>query len=114
MSLIVKRDTNGVKPLLQVGEFGYDNYPAGGDVGRVYIGTGTENIQIAKRVDIANYAYSKEEVDSLVVEGIVDDAAISLTTAWSSAKVNTELANLDISPLLSPLLQTLRMEQLIL
>ena len=130
--IIVKQDSNGVKPLLQVGEFGYDNYPAGGDVGRVYIGTGTENIQIAKRVDIANYAYSKAEVDSLVVEGIVDDATISLTTAWSSAKVNTELsdintelsdintelsdintelsdintelANLDISPLLKPVI----------
>ena len=104
MSIITRQDTNGVKPLLQVGEFGYDNYPAGGDVGRVYIGTGTENIQIAKRVDIANYAYSKAEVDSLVVEGIVDDAAISLTTAWSSAKVNSELANLDISPLLKPVI----------
>ena len=104
MSLITRQDSNGVKPLLQVGEFGYDNYPAGGDVGRVYIGTGTENIQIAKRVDIANYAYSKAEVDSLVVEGIVDDATISLTTAWSSAKVNTELANLDISPLLKPVI----------
>ena len=104
MSIITRQDSDGVKPLLQVGEFGYDNYPAGGDVGRVYIGTGTENIQIAKRVDIANYAYSKAEVDSLVVEGIVDDAAISLTTAWSSAKVNTELANLDISPLLKPVI----------
>ena len=111
MSIITRQDTNGVKPLLQTGEFGYDNYPAGGDVGRVYIGTGTENIQIAKRVDISNYAYSKAEVDSLVVDGIVDDATINLTTAWSSAKVsselsdiNTELANLDISPLLKPVI----------
>ena len=52
MSLIVKRDTDGVKPLLQVGEFGYDNYPAGGDVGRVYIGTGTENIPLAKKSEV--------------------------------------------------------------
>lgn len=52
MSLIVKRDTNGVKPLLQVGEFGYDNYPAGGDVGRVYVGTGTENIPLAKKSEV--------------------------------------------------------------
>ena len=52
MSLIVKRDTDGVKPLLQVGEFGYDNYPAGGDVGRVYIGTGSENIPLAKKAEM--------------------------------------------------------------
>ena len=52
MSLIVKRDTNGVKPLLQTGEFGYDNYPAGGDEGRVYVGTGTENIPLAKKSEV--------------------------------------------------------------
>ena len=50
--LIVKHDLDGVKPLLQVGEFGYDNYPAGGDVGRVYIGTGTENIPLAKKSEV--------------------------------------------------------------
>ncbi len=52
MSLIVKRDTNGVKPLLQTGEFGYDNYPAGGDSGRVYVGTGSENIPLAKKAEM--------------------------------------------------------------
>ncbi len=52
MSLIVKRDSNGVKPLLQTGEFGYDNYPAGGDVGRVYVGTGSENIPLAKKSEV--------------------------------------------------------------
>ena len=52
MSLIVKRDTNGVKPLLQTGEFGYDNYPAGGDDGRVYVGTGSENIPLAKKAEM--------------------------------------------------------------
>ena len=49
---IAKHDLNGVKPLLQVGEFGYDNYPAGGDVGRVYVGTGTENIPLAKKSEV--------------------------------------------------------------
>ena len=49
---INRQDTNGVKPLLQVGEFGYDNYPAGGDVGRVYVGTGTENIPLAKKSEV--------------------------------------------------------------
>ena len=31
MSIIARQDTNGTKPLLQTGELGYDNYPAGGD-----------------------------------------------------------------------------------
>ena len=52
MSLITRQDTNGVKPLLQTGEFGYDNYPAGGDEGRVYVGTGSENIPLAKKSEV--------------------------------------------------------------
>ena len=52
MSLITRQDKNGVKPLLETGELGYDNYPAGGDVGRVYIGTGTENIPLAKKSEV--------------------------------------------------------------
>ena len=50
--LIVKHDLDGVKPLLQTGEFGYDNYPAGGDDGRVYVGTGSENIPLAKQEEV--------------------------------------------------------------
>lgn len=53
MSKIVKQDTNGVKPLLQTGELGYDNYPSGGDAGRVYVGTGSSNIAIAKKAEVA-------------------------------------------------------------
>ena len=52
MSIIVKQDTNGIKPLLQVGELGYDNYPTGGDEGRVYVGTGTSNIAQAKKSEV--------------------------------------------------------------
>ena len=52
MSLITRQDTNGVKPLLQTGELGYDNYPAGGDDGRVYVGTGSENIPLAKKEEM--------------------------------------------------------------
>lgn len=52
MAYINKKDTDGVKPLLQEGEFGYDKYPAGGDVGRVYVGTGAGNIAQAKKVEV--------------------------------------------------------------
>ena len=50
--IIVKQDTNGTKPLLQVGELGYDNFPAGGDEGRVWVGTGTSNIAQAKKSEV--------------------------------------------------------------
>lgn len=52
MSIIARQDTNGTKPLLQTGELGYDNYPAGGDKGRVFVGTGTENIGLAKKTEV--------------------------------------------------------------
>lgn len=52
MSRIEKQDTQGTKPLLNTGELGYDNYPAGGDIGRVYVGTGTENVAIAKKSEV--------------------------------------------------------------
>jgi len=48
---INKHDTNGTKPLLGKGELGYDDYVAGGDVGRVYVGTGSENIALAERLE---------------------------------------------------------------
>jgi len=48
---INKHDTNGTKPLLGKGELGYDDYAAGGDVGRVYVGTGSENIALAERLE---------------------------------------------------------------
>lgn len=63
--VIVRQDTNGIKPLLQVGELGYDNFPAGGDEGRVYVGTGDENVPLAK----------KEEVDEII------DTAIAMSIA---------------------------------
>ena len=50
--IINRQDSNGVKPLLQTGELGYDNYPAGGDDGRVYVGTGSENIPLAKKAEM--------------------------------------------------------------
>ena len=49
---INKQDTNGVKALLAIGELGYDNYPSGGDVGRVYVGNGVSNIALAKKSEI--------------------------------------------------------------
>ncbi len=47
MGFINKQDTDGNKPLLAKGEFGFDDYTAGGDVGRVWIGLGSSNKKLA-------------------------------------------------------------------
>lgn len=53
MSQIKYVDTDGDKSrLLPFRYFGLDNYPAGGDIGRVYVGTGSENIPLAKKSDV--------------------------------------------------------------
>lgn len=83
MSLIVKRDSNGVKPLLQTGEFGYDNYPAGGDSGRVYVGTGSENIPLAKKAEM------------LAVEGKADVHIARVDNPHGVTKVQVGLGNVD-------------------
>ena len=83
MSLIVKRDTNGVKPLLQTGEFGYDNYPAGGDSGRVYVGTGSVNIPLAKQVEM------------LAVDGKADAHIARVDNPHEVTKAQVGLGNVE-------------------
>ena len=79
MSTVLKQDTNGVKPLLGVGELGYDNYPAGGDAGRLYVGTGSDNIALAK----------KQEVD-----GLTNDTVLTGTPTAPTAAVGTNSTQL--------------------
>ena len=81
MSLITRQDKNGVKPLLQTGEFGYDNYPAGGDSGRVYVGTGSENIPLAKKAEM------------LAVDGKADVHIARVDNPHEVTKVQVGLGN---------------------
>ena len=53
--MILKQDSNGVKPLLAAGELGYDKYPAGGDEGRVWVGTGAANLALAKKEEVTTH-----------------------------------------------------------
>jgi len=50
MSFINKQDSNGSKPALLEGEFGYDKQ--GSDRGRVYVGTNTGNQPLGKKSEI--------------------------------------------------------------
>lgn len=52
MAFVNKQDTNGTKALLNKGELGLDDYPAGGDQGRLYVGNGTENVPLAKKEEV--------------------------------------------------------------
>ena len=83
MSLIIKQDKNGVKPLLQTGELGYDNYPAGGDDGRVYVGTGSENIPLAKKAEM------------LAVDGKADVHIARVDNPHGVTKVQVGLGNVE-------------------
>jgi len=58
MARISKIDTNGSKSLLAEGELGLDNYVAGGDTGRVYVGDGTSNISLALSGDFGDGTYT--------------------------------------------------------
>lgn len=53
-------DTDGTKGILPKATLGYDDYTVGGDSGRIAVGTGAENIYIAK----------KEEVDDALAVAI--------------------------------------------
>ena len=83
MSIISKQDSNGTKPLLLTGELGYDNYPAGGDVGRVFVGTGTENIGLAKKTEV------------MAVDGKADTHIARVDNPHSVTKAQVGLGNAD-------------------
>lgn len=83
MSIISKQDTNGIKPLLQVGELGYDNFPAGGDKGRVFVGTGTENIGLAKKTEV------------MVVDSKADAHIARVDNPHNVTKAQVGLGNVD-------------------
>lgn len=103
MSKIIRQDTNGVKPLLAVGELGYDNYPTGGDAGRVYVGNGSENIPQAKKSEVVTvdgkidthigrgdnpHTVTKTQVGL----GSVDNTADSAKNVLSATKLTTARA----------------------
>jgi hypothetical protein len=60
--VVVAQDTDGVWSRdLDTGELGYDNFPAGGDAGRLYVGDGAgNNIPQA----------TKEEVDEAMANAV--------------------------------------------
>ena len=83
MSKIIKQDTNGVKPILAVGELGYDNYPSGRDAGRVYVGNGSINIPQAKKSEV------------IAVDGKIDTHVVRVDNPHAVTKAQVGLGNVD-------------------
>ena len=80
---INRQDTNGVKPLLQTGELGFDNFASVGDIGRVYVGTGSSNIAQAKKSEV------------VTVDGKVDTHVVRIDNPHSVTKAQVGLGNVD-------------------
>ena len=89
---INRQDTDGVKPLLGLGELGLDNYPAGNDVGRVYVGTGTENIAVAKKSEVV--VKDSETGSALLPSGTT--AERPMTPIIGMLRFNTELNRMEM------------------
>ena len=90
---INKHDTNGTKPLLSKGELGYDDYAAGGDTGRVYVGTGTENIALAERLE--SNMMSKAEFNALAEERKANRAGSGFEVPNSNTSQNAYWVNVQ-------------------
>ena len=83
---INKHDTNGVKPLLGKGELGYDDYTAGGDTGRVYVGTGSTNIGLGTKSEVDTKVAKVTSIDNAIVRfngttGDVQNSGVTIDDA---------------------------------
>jgi hypothetical protein len=105
MSKIVKHDTDGTKGVLAKGELGYDDYPAGGDAGRVYVGDGTNSIAQAKLSELeevqevlgtgSDVRYDKK-LSSLDVIEMVYDGNSNLTATRYAGDNDTDMFFRDV------------------
>ena len=103
---INKHDTNGTKPLLGKGELGYDDYTAGGDTGRVYVGNGASNIALAKKSEVdakvvanANITAGTYKSVTVDVKGLVTGgtnpttlSGYGITDAYTKTETNTQIS----------------------
>jgi len=90
---INRHDTNGTKPLLGKGELGYDDYVAGGDVGRVYVGTGSENIALAERLE--SNMMTKAQFNALAEERKTNRAGSGFDEWGKHTNNNVTLLNVN-------------------
>ena len=84
-------------PYLQEGELGIDLNAANGDVGRVYVGTGSQNVALAKKADVDLLNTLKAPLESPALTGVPTGptAAVGTDTTQlaTTEYVNAEIAN---------------------
>ena len=84
-------------PYLQEGELGIDLNAANGDVGRIYVGTGSQNVALAKKteVDLLNTLKATLASPALTGTPTAPTAPVgnSSTQLATTAFVNAEIAN---------------------
>jgi hypothetical protein len=79
-------DTDGVKNPLPIATLGYDAYAAGGDEGRVAVGTPSGDVLLAKKSEV-------DAIDTRLAE-IEDNTTIAdygITDAYTKTEVETEV-----------------------
>lgn len=93
MAFINKQDTNGVKGLLAKGELGYDDYAAGGDTGRIYVGDGTTNVALAKKSEVDSVAggFSKTASGTLL-----NGDTVIINEDGTVSRISQETVNVDL------------------
>ena len=80
MAFIQLQDTDGTKATLLKGQLGYDDYVAGGDAGRVYVGNGTTNIPLQTQ-------------ENPIVKGLItEEVSVSTLTLGATSSVQTYTA----------------------
>lgn len=103
MALINKHDTDGTKGVLAKGEFGFDDHVAGGDSGRVYIGTGTENIPLARldEVSIGSASFTDELKALLEMKKVKNVTTDPLNDVLVIAYTDNTTSNLNLNDVIT-------------
>ena len=98
MAFIQKQDTDGTKSVLLKGELGYDDYAAGGDAGRVYVGDGTVNIPLVKKDDLLTKANkTNPSFTGSITEEVAALPALALDPANGTVQYTTLTANTTLT-----------------
>ena len=94
MAFIQKQDTNGTKAVLLKGELGYDDYTAGGDTGRVYVGNGTTNEALSKKAETDLLA---PKANPIFTGLLTEQVSVSTLTLGATSSVQTYTAIADFT-----------------
>lgn len=103
MALIRRLDTIGVKTLLRKGEFGLDMHTSGGDVGRVYVGTGTYNVPLARLDELIAETVVATDGQTVVDIGNTSSVAVAVDGVYKLEGVDYNVTGPTTIQFVTPL-----------